>query len=223
MNKNIRGIVDKLYDTFSRYEITLPLNICNECCSNEQEQQLLVRTNLRNLSDKLICTYIYAAKPNPIEINTPAAIEFKYFLPRILDLVSQVKGMNDETTLSYVKHLKVVFSKEETTIVNHFTLEFFKYCLNIYPINGNMDEINSILIMFWKADIDIEPLLEIWSKNFNWESLIHFANMLYEYQDKTDIRLNPWGEETKRGFNPFIENDIFFIDLMVSWVSSNGV
>jgi len=80
-SEKMNSIIERAYQTFSKYNIKSQLDVCTHCCVSTEEVRNLTNTPLNKLSLELIYRYNTAATS-----DKPTIEEFKYFLPRYLEL-----------------------------------------------------------------------------------------------------------------------------------------
>ncbi|WP_396174112.1 hypothetical protein [Flavobacterium sp.] len=218
----LEEIVEKIYTEFANYRAKLPLDVCIECCMTIDETTKLVSLPLKEIPVELLALYNDSAKPNKTEIS-----EVKYFLPRYIDLISQFKFPTHSPELSFSRLIpfdQTEWTKNELSLLKIFQTAFFKECINTFPIPSFGDKIDSILIMFWKSQIGIDNLFNIWKETDSLESTLHFKDLYYEgfeYYNRKKltnvfgdselyVKINNWIENkaTKISFRTRIENII---------------
>lgn len=69
------------------------------------------------------------------------------------------------------------WTKEETEIVQNYAEELFRYYLSIYPL-PELEKIDSIIIMFYKAKVDIKEMLLDWKKVISVSSILHLSDLI---------------------------------------------
>lgn len=84
MIRDLQEIVDESYDLFGRYSVSNSLDVCTACCVSPGEMKALLNRRLREILSETLGVWNDAAKS-----DRPDLREFKHFLPRLLDLVSQ--------------------------------------------------------------------------------------------------------------------------------------
>lgn len=208
--KPLNEIVNDAYDVFSGNRPGEYLDACTHCCMKESDADLLKSTPLREISVELLTEYQDAAKPRELDKS-----ELKYFTPRYLELVKDYSFPSYEPLLSlnrfgYLK--KSDWTQKERELLNDFASSFFKKHINSrkHPTFTTPIE---ILLMFYKAKIDIQQLLSEWQNSNSVESLLHF-NKLVE-----DLDFNIYGEPKVR--DAF--SDEIFNDIISNWLSAEQV
>jgi hypothetical protein len=174
----LKKIIDRTYQEFSKYRATLPLDACINCCMTIEETTKLASMSVESIPQKLLANYNDSAKPKKTRIE-----EVKHFLPRYLELISEFNFPTHSSELSFSRLVpfdKNEWTKNEYEILINFQLEYFKHCLNTYPIPSFGDKIDSIIIMFWESGIGIEKLLLVWEETESLESNLHFKDLYFE-------------------------------------------
>lgn len=95
MTEKLQKIVSEAYTLFKKYKVSRPLDVCTDCCVIAQEENQLATLSVRFIPQELLETWNIAAKA-----NEPDLAEFKHFLPRFLDLITQYKFTSYCTELS---------------------------------------------------------------------------------------------------------------------------
>jgi len=174
----IREIIDRTYKEFSKYPANLPLDVCTDCCMTIEEVTKLASTSVDNIPQELLANYNDSAKPEKTRIE-----EVKHFLPRYLELISEFNFPSHSSELSFSRLVpfdKSEWTKTEFEMLLNFQAEYFKHCLNTYPIPSFGDKIDSIIIMFWRSGIGVDLLLTVWEKTESLESNLHFKDLYFE-------------------------------------------
>lgn len=175
MNSELKIIVEKAYSIFSNYTVSKPIDACTICCVTEEEENYLIHTPLKEITRDALAHYQDSAQPKTLNLE-----ETKYFLPRFLELVAEFDypSHSAELSLTRVGHFsKENWTKEEWKLLNEFMITFFGYYLEIYPPVGS-EHIDSILIMFDKANLDVSVLLEKWLNSISTPNTFHFTELI---------------------------------------------
>ncbi len=208
--KSLDEIVNDAYDVFSGHKPGEHLDACTHCCMKESEATRLKTIPLRQIPIELLTEYQDAAKPKELDNN-----ELKYFAPRYLELIKNFKYPSYEPLLSLTRFgylNESDWTQKERNVLKEFAAGFFKKYLNSrnHPTFATPTE---VLLMFYKAKIDIQPLLNVWQKSNTVDSLLHF-NQLLEAVD-----FNKRGEPKIR--DAF--SDDIFNDIVCNWLFSSEV
>jgi hypothetical protein len=173
----MKETVEKAYELFSKYRADRPLDVCTDCCMKIEDEGRLASLAVREIPDDLLSEYNDSAKPEKTRIE-----EVKHFLPRYLDLISEYKFPTHSTELSFSRLLpfdKNEWTENELELLEKFATDFFNQTLKTYPIPSFNDSIDTILIMFWRADFDIVRLLRIWERTDTLQSVLHFNDLYF--------------------------------------------
>ncbi len=178
---------------------------------DKTNERLLARLPVRDIPRDLLSEYNDGAW----SMDT-AATEFKHFLPRYFDLIRQLDFPSHSAEIALYR-LKPFDKSEWTTAelgnMNAFAKAFFAHCLTIYPLPDYL-RLDAILIMFWKGEFDIQPLLDIWACTQTDESIVHFKDLLYYmFKDSKKPKLD----------NPFGEDEDALAELLNDWKSQTNV
>lgn len=174
----MKETVEKAYELFSKYRADRPLDVCTECCMKIEDEGRLASLPVREIPVELLTEYNDSAKPAKTRIE-----EVKHFLPRYLDLISEYKFPTHSTEISFSRLLpfdKSEWTENELGLLEKFATDFFNQTLQTYPIPSFNDRIDTILIMFWRADFDIVRLLRLWERTDTLQSVLHFNDLYFQ-------------------------------------------
>ncbi len=192
-NKKLIPYIEEAYRLFASYSITPPLTVC-DCgnCITGEEIKTLVSTPLRELSRDLIYTYISAM----FESEDKAICELRYFLPRMLELLSQGESLYIDEGFSLSKcHFERthIWKKEEIAFMERFAKAFFDEVLE-----GESPHLYSSakdwLVCFGLSGLSITPLLDSWLKQAD------KVKALYDFQELLSDSLRPIGIVFKHSY-----------------------
>ena len=153
--------IEEAYTIFASYSITSFLTVC-DCgnCITQEEIKLLVTTPLRELSRDLIDTYISAMFEN----EDKAIIELRYFLPRMLELLSQREILYIDEGFSLSKchfEREDIWKPAESAFMERFAKAFFNEVLE--GENPDLcDSAEDWLVCFGLSGLPIANLLNCW-------------------------------------------------------------
>lgn len=177
MEKTLPDIIEEAYTLFSGYEAVRPLDICTHCCMSFENEALLARLPVREIPLELLMEYNDGAATEKTPTN-----EMKHFLPRYMQLISTFDFPSHSAEIA-LKRLspfdKTEWSDEELALLHTFSLAFFEKCLSTYPLPIR-DEMDSILILFWRGSIPIAPLLSAWEQNDSPSSILHLKDFCWD-------------------------------------------
>ena len=192
-NKKLIPYIEEAYRLFASYSITLPLTVC-DCgnCITREEIKALVSTPLRELSGDLIYTYISAM----FESEDKAITELRYFLPRMLELLSvgQTLYIDEGFSLSKCHFERAhIWKEEEIAFMERFAKAFFDEVLE-----GESPHLYSSaedwLVCFGLSGLSITPLLDSWLKQAD------RVKALYDFQELLSDSLRPIGIVFKHSY-----------------------
>ena len=175
MKEELRNIIDQSYSVFSKYRATVPLDVCTECCITPNQENSLTRMSVKQIPFELLYDYNTAAKT-----ELPSIEEFKHFLPRFLELTAEMKFLHHSAELilsRFEYYQKNEWTKEESQIVQNYSKELFRYYLSIYPL-PELEKIDSIIIMLYKAKVNIREILLDWKKEISRSSILHLSDLI---------------------------------------------
>lgn len=177
------NLIEAAYVLFAPYTLGSTLCVCKACCVSDAQEQALLRTPLREVSQKVL--------NNGFFVSTQAHSdqerwEMKHFLPRVLELATQFEFPVHSVELTFTRldlDQPAHWPAAERQLLAAFACTYFEACLAIYPLpQGN--QLPDILVMFGLAHFDLTPLLHDWAKANSPTSLAHLADLLlYELDD----------------------------------------
>lgn len=151
---------------------------CTYCCISGEEEKALLGTTKSRISPDLLSIYNDSAFSNSnLNVN-----EFKYFLPRYLDIIRNFDSPSHSFELS-LQRLGAYLSggeweEKEIQLLNEFSEAFFEEALSLYPLPNALLSITDVLVMMWNAKFNMEKLLLIWEKSNSIESVLHFNDFI---------------------------------------------
>lgn len=160
-NRKLIPYIEEAYRLFASYSITPPLTVC-DCgnCITGEEIKALVSTPLRELSRDLIDTYISAM----FESEDKAIVELRYFLPRMLELLSVGETLYIDEGFSLSRcHFEYthIWKEEEIAFMERFAKAFFDEVLE-EESPDLCDSVEDWLVCFGLSGLPIAPLLNSW-------------------------------------------------------------
>ena len=192
-NNKLIPYIEEAYRLFAPYNISLPLTVC-DCgnCITEKEQKLLITKPLRELSRDLIETYISAMFDN----EDKAIVELRYFLPRMLELLSvgETLYIDEGFSLSRCHFERTHIWKEgEIAFMECFAKAFFEEvlegeCPHLYSTAEDW------LVCFGLSGLPIAPLLDTWLQQAG------KVKALCDFQELLTYSLHPIGIVFKHSY-----------------------
>lgn len=212
----LKEIIERAYSVFENYTVSKPIDACTICCVYEEEEKHLLETPVREINIDALTSYQDAGRG---ELEGGKLEETKYFLPRYLELIANFKYPTHSAELSLTRvgrFSKENWTKEEWELLNNFMTTFFDYYLSVYPLK-DAEKVDSILVMFDTAKLDVSVLLENWLKNISETSAFHFSEIIVyqefhnlfsskELVEKVTIWMN--SKRVLKSFSDVIENII---------------
>ena len=206
---DLKEIISEAYKIFNYCKPISINNVCtNDCCMNPEEAELLILLPLNEIPASLIHQYNDNAQALAFDSN-----EFKYFLPRYLELIasyeftSAIDNSLSLKNLNFKDELLWQNEKKKECIIN-FSLAFCQNYLQSSICYKNQDFIG-ILNLFYKAGISMKPLLKTWTKSLN-----TIAIMTVEQMVMSEVN----NRRTKIG-EGFISPELS--DKIMEWLRSN--
>lgn len=202
----IAPVLQQAYDIFASYKTTLPLDVCTECCMKPEGAAKLAGMKVREIPADLLMTYNDGAKPEKTGVD-----EIKHFLPRYLELISNYEFPTRSTELALTRLYpfdRNQWPEEEYRLLTEFRDAFFRQSLSLYPLPSFNDRMDTLLIMFHKAGLPVEPLLKILEQEEHPGAVLHFRELYFdglEMHNKSKL------------CSAFAEDEIN--DVIVDWVN----
>jgi len=194
MNEKLRHIIDQSYTVFSKYKVTVPLDVCTECCLTPSQESSLASMSVKQIPFELLYEYNTAAKT-----ELPGIEEFKHFVPRFLDLTAELQFVHHSAELILSRfdyYNKDEWTKEESELVQNYAIELFGYFLSIYPL-PELEKIDAIIVMLYKAKVDIKEVLLNWKKAISRSSILHLSDLICRgfKGAKNELLSSPFADE----------------------------
>ncbi len=176
----LEEIIEYSYKLFEKYTIGSTLDVCKRCCVSDADEAILINTPLREISSSDLRVGYFASARS---YSYQELLEMKYFLPRILELVSNFDipcNSAEEVFLRLELHKPEYWTNKELQLLSDFSVEFFKKCLSYYPYSPDGDDISTYLTMFAVANFQVKPLLDAWVATENIESTLQFKDFFIQ-------------------------------------------
>lgn len=173
----MESLIAEAYELFKKYQVKRPLDICTDCCMDIKNEGLLASLPVKEIPQDLLMEYNDGAST----VKTPIE-ELKHFLPRYMDLASSFEFPSHSTELTFRRLAPFnsgEWTNEELGYLKKFALTFFKKCLSTYPLPQN-DQIESILILLWLGQFQMDELLAYWITDPSSISTLHFKDLYLE-------------------------------------------
>ncbi len=176
----LEEIIEYSYKLFEKYTIGSTLDVCKRCCVSDADEAILINTPLREISSSDLRVGYFASARS---YSYQELLEMKYFLPRILELVSNFDfpcNSVEEVFLRLALNTPERWTNEELQLLSDFSVEFFKKCLSYYPYSPDGDDISTYLTMFTVANFQLKPILDTWEATENIESTLQFKDFFIQ-------------------------------------------
>ena len=219
----LRLLADEAYVKFSSYRFGSQSAVhAGICCLSDEEVNQLKKLPIHQVSRSLIHNYLDAGEESDKDALSK---QIKYLLPRILELLIEDEYIHHSYECIFDKfRLKnsEVWNKQEIDFMNQFALSFFKSKLFNYDEFNN---VSSYLIMFHRAGLDIQILLDSWllltSNEIALQNLIKFIYETFPeksfqnfFADESLVSLmNHWMSKLK-------SNEVF-INALIQYISTD--
>jgi hypothetical protein len=190
----MENLIEKAYQTFAKYKLKEPVDVCTECCMSKSDAELLQNINLKDASKDLIYEYNTGASTELTPIN-----EVKYFLPRFMELALNFDFPSHSSELTFRRleqHSHDEFEIEEKHLLKEFSETYFLECLRTYPL-PDYETIDNIIVMLGKGNFDLDNIFKIWEVNITLESTLHLCSLYFDgFNGNPDYKLdNPFADQ----------------------------
>lgn len=208
----MENLIDKAYQTFAKYKLSEPLDVCTECCMSKSDAALLQRMNLKDASQELIYEYNTGACSEKTPIN-----EVKYFLPKLMELAVNFNFPSHSCELTFKRlepHDESEFEENEKEILNHFTKDYFLQCLKTYPL-PETETIDNIIVMLAKGRFNLDIVFKVWEENIFEESTLHLCSLYFDgFNGNPDYKLvNTFSDEkTSEKVSKWLKEKALYLD-----------
>ena len=194
-------LIEQGYSLFSSYRVSIPLDVCKVCCISDEEERILVKTPVKQLSKDILQTYIGSASCG----SNKEQSEMCHFIPRILELIAKGEYPTISIETLFDRLYRFPLKDTEYDFLFKFFSEFWLKYINHYP------------------DKDILPFLELWRRQKSQASIFHFVDLILDASFgkhrilnmfstiSLNDAINQWliDDETRKHFIPLLE-DIYF-------------
>ena len=164
-NQELKLLVDQAYSLFSSYSFGKIVAVHHGiCCLKENEVISFKTLPINMLSRDLIFNYLDAEEEDN---RITLIIQMKYLMPRILELITQNEHIAHSPEISLDKchcDFEHAWTSLEIDFIQQFALCFFKEKLT-YFIEGSHADTH--IIMFYRAGLNILPLLNYWKNSLH--------------------------------------------------------
>lgn len=199
MTPRLEAAIERAYEMFGGYGLTSPLIYCDcNVCMSEQVATKISTLPLREISASLLAEYTNSAHGYD---RTDIEPQFKYFLPRYLDLIAHCdppSHLGLETCLDRLAGYREHWPKREVEAADEFFDAFleasvYQLLLLEWPVGLRLEfDMGELLGMIIHAGGDLERVLTVFDSSPDPEAAIHMASM------RSDIEI--------RGGAPYFSN-----------------
>lgn len=201
--------IDGLYRTFTRYPLRPHVQGCPHCVSHADHARLH-SAKLRDLQPGEIARFTFK-----VMTTWGDADDFRHFLPRIFELISNDAGgdwIDPEVAfgkLSYGEWRS--WPDEERLAVETFLIALWADVLSRFPCSWHAD---SCLCCIAQATDDIAGFLAMWRVGDSLSAAEHFADFVM------DIGIQPNGRSSRRGMprNPWWKDRVNPLRQLHQWL-----
>ena len=172
MRDDLELATQNLYSVFSRYARPQKIAGC-PCCVTDRHRAALHAKLLNDLEDGDLSYYVFKAMT-----TFGNREDFKYFLPRILELSASDELSVDTSVLLGKLDTGnwLTWPKDEQVAVTHFLSAWWKFTVNT---NRYFDP--ELLVELYKLQIGLSSLLEVWKVDYNTPGLQNFVDLVVEH------------------------------------------
>lgn len=222
MSHEMQKLVEEAYELFIRPLGSHLTDVCTYCCVSKENEQLLLKTPVRELSKDLIYEYLDAA------YTDQRSNEIAHFLPRILELLAQYKHIRHSTEITLDKcHFEAPHWKpQQLDFIHRYSAQYLADLLKTSPKQTHLPSATEVIVMFSLSGIDTTHLFSVWEEIAGKypTAVAHFERMMrYEVDSYSTFnsffcdnpefyqQINDWlnSPRTADIFLPAIENYYF--------------
>ena len=223
LSVEMQEIIKDAYSTFSQYAVPVCFNVCTYCCMSIEEEYALRTIPLSMLPGGLVYSYNGSAK-----VELVSKDEVAYLLPRTLELIALGEEIHHSTEL-YLDWAGQVpseqWTQQEKELLERFALQYTK---DVFQQAKQMQvqwhvEIDSILIMFCYAGIDIQPILDWLAQCPDYYVITSIAFLIGYSSDEKSYITNAFKEKVPQLdgiFNFWLEKNIEQLQENASYITS---
>lgn len=176
MTDRLKISIEKLYDTFAKYQGLSKLEGSPLYDDLETWNKHLRSKKLRDLTDEDLS--LFAGK---VILTWGDENDYRFYLPRILELTAELKTPYDIWTLySRLEDAEwKTWNVEEQTIINEFTIELWKNLLNDNSEKAEWefkDYFHAVAYFY----PEFSQVLKVWETNDSFASIKHLTTYIFE-------------------------------------------
>jgi len=200
MDRELKAAVEGLYQAFERYPLRPSTEPCLHC-HGAAEERVLHEHLLRDLTANQLNGFASEALTVWGDV-----VDFKHFLPRIMEITVTETGFHWPFTESLFGRLAYANWREwpddEHRAVERFLHVFWRVGLSGYPA---ADDIGSVLTSIAVTDVELEPFLASWLEMPGEAPLRHLAEFAEMHASfllaRARVSNAYWGVEQKQAAN----------------------
>lgn len=187
MTPGLEAAVAQAYDVFGRYRLSAPLIYCDcPVCMAPEAARELARQPLNKISANLLAEYTNSAHGMD---RDGTERQFKYFLPRYLDLIAHCdppSHLGLETCLTRLEGYRGAWPEMEVGVIDAFFDAFLSASLNQldlaeWPAGFSLAfDMGEVLGMIVCAGGDLDRALEVFDRGPDPEAAVHMAGLRAE-------------------------------------------
>ena len=172
------------YQSFAGYRLSGPLVVCNcPVCMDPACAEILQQTPLRDISSRHLAEYTNSAHGYDRDVIER---QFKYFLPRYLDLIAACdppSSLDIDTCLTRLEGYRSNWPTEEVAAVDEFFEAYLEACLKQrelldWPVGPRLTfDSGAVLTMIALAGGDLEAALRCFENSPDPGAALHMASL----------------------------------------------
>lgn len=191
LTSRLSASIETAYEVFSPYQLNGTITYCNcpVCMTDETAKELSSRP-LKEIPATLLAEYTNSAHGYD---RKTIELQFKYFLPRYLDLIAHCdppSHLDLGTCLTRLDGYRENWPEQEIETINEFFDAFIEASLyHLYliewPVGPRLEfDMGEILTMVVLAGGDLDRCLQTFDQGPDPETAVHMANMRSDVQIK---------------------------------------
>lgn len=210
LSARMQEIINDAYSIFSQYSPPELFSVCTACCVSIEEERALRTLPLSLLPRELIYSYNDSAKAELYNKN-----EVAYLLPRILELIAlneEIHHSNELNLCWLTETPSEQWTNKEKELLEQFSVQYVNDAFQQAEQTQQIIMLDEILIMFCRAGIHIEPILNYITQSSNFYVIASLAFLISYGEDDSNYISNGFASDC-----PQI-NDIF-----IQWLKQNSI
>lgn len=175
MTNQLKKLIENLYETFEDYPVPSAMEGC-PCCVSQNDRESIHTKHLWDLQEEDLSKYTFKAITTWGNTN-----DFKYYLPRIFELLATTNFIVDTSTVLGKLQLGKwkYWSEAEKSVIKEFLLAWWSNVVRHKPFFDK-----EIFTEIYQLTNNVEELLDLWTISLSDNSFSNFLHLIYDnYSD----------------------------------------